>query len=39
MPGDGDPVLGELQQVPVCYLAFSHSGATLALIVGGTAGR
>ena len=34
IPGDGDPVLGELQQVPGCYVAFSHSGATLALIVG-----
>ncbi|MHA6310071.1 NAD(P)/FAD-dependent oxidoreductase [Pantoea sp. S-LA4] len=34
IPGDGDPVLGELQKVPGCYVAFSHSGATLALIVG-----
>lgn len=34
IPGDGEPVLGELAQVPGCFVAFSHSGATLALIVG-----
>lgn len=34
IPGDGEPVLGELQQVPGCFVAFTHSGATLALIVG-----
>jgi glycine/D-amino acid oxidase-like deaminating enzyme len=34
IPGDGDPVLGQLQKVPGCYVAFTHSGATLALIVG-----
>ena len=34
IPGDGNPVLGELQKVPGCYVAFTHSGATLALIVG-----
>jgi glycine/D-amino acid oxidase-like deaminating enzyme len=34
VPGDGEPVLGELQSVPGCYVAFTHSGATLALIVG-----
>jgi len=27
-------VLGQLQKVPGCYVAFTHSGATLALIVG-----
>lgn len=34
IPGDGNPVLGELAGVPGCYVAFTHSGATLALIVG-----
>ncbi|KAB8312548.1 FAD-binding oxidoreductase [Erwinia endophytica] len=34
IPGDGDPVLGELAKVPGCFVAFTHSGATLALIVG-----
>lgn len=34
IPGDGNPVLGELEQVPGCFVAFTHSGATLALIVG-----
>ncbi|QEW30727.1 FAD-binding oxidoreductase [Erwinia billingiae] len=34
IPGDGDPVLGELEKVPGCYVAFTHSGATLGLIVG-----
>lgn len=34
IPGDGDPVLGELEKVPGCFVAFTHSGATLALIVG-----
>ncbi|AVJ18385.1 FAD-binding oxidoreductase [Serratia sp. JUb9] len=34
IPGDGEPVLGELQKVPGCFVAFTHSGATLALIVG-----
>ena len=34
IPGDGEPVLGELGQVPGCYVAFTHSGATLGLIVG-----
>ncbi len=34
IPGDGEPVLGELQGVPGCFVAFSHSGATLGLIVG-----
>ncbi|UCI29295.1 NAD(P)/FAD-dependent oxidoreductase [Mesorhizobium sp. B4-1-4] len=34
IPGDGEPVLGELETVPGLHLAFSHSGATLGLIVG-----
>lgn len=34
IPGDGEPVLGELESVPGCFVAFTHSGATLALIVG-----
>lgn len=34
MPGDGEPVFGELDAVPGCYAVFTHSGATLALIGG-----
>ncbi|EHK77593.1 FAD dependent oxidoreductase [Sinorhizobium meliloti CCNWSX0020] len=34
IPGDGEPVLGALKAIPGYYLAFSHSGATLGLIVG-----
>lgn len=34
IPGDGEPVIGALKAVPSCYVAFSHSGATLGLIVG-----
>ncbi len=34
IPGDGDPVLGELEALPGCVVAFTHSGATLGLIVG-----
>jgi glycine/D-amino acid oxidase-like deaminating enzyme len=34
IPGDGEPVLGELDQVPGLFVAFTHSGATLALIAG-----
>ena len=34
VPADGDPVLGELAQVPGCHVVFTHSGATLALVVG-----
>ncbi|MDQ0733843.1 NAD(P)/FAD-dependent oxidoreductase [Arthrobacter agilis] len=34
IPGDGEPVLGELEPVPGCFVAFTHSGATLGLIVG-----
>ncbi|TPN23639.1 FAD-binding oxidoreductase [Mesorhizobium sp. B2-3-3] len=34
IPSDGEPVLGELDTVPGLHVAFSHSGATLGLIVG-----
>jgi len=34
IPGDGEPVLGETGQVPGCFVAFTHSGATLGLIAG-----
>jgi glycine/D-amino acid oxidase-like deaminating enzyme len=34
IPGDGEPVLGELQAIPGYFVAFSHSGATLGLIAG-----
>ena len=34
IPGGGEPVIGALKAVPGAYVAFSHSGATLGLIVG-----
>ncbi len=34
IPADGDPVLGRVDMIPGLWLAFTHSGATLALIVG-----
>jgi glycine/D-amino acid oxidase-like deaminating enzyme len=34
IPADGDPVFGELQNIPGYFVAFSHSGATLGLIAG-----
>lgn len=34
VPADGFPVLGELEELPGCYVAFTHSGATLSLIIG-----
>jgi glycine/D-amino acid oxidase-like deaminating enzyme len=34
IPGDGEPVLGPLEEVEGCYVAFTHSGATLGLIAG-----
>lgn len=34
IPGGGEPVLGAVEQVDGLYAAFSHSGATLGLIVG-----
>ncbi|WVT76536.1 FAD-binding oxidoreductase (plasmid) [Sinorhizobium chiapasense] len=34
IPGDGEPVVGALKAVPGAYVVFSHSGATLGLILG-----
>jgi glycine/D-amino acid oxidase-like deaminating enzyme len=34
IPADGEPVFGELEKVPGCFVAFTHSGATLGLIAG-----
>lgn len=34
IPGDGEPVFGQLKKVPGCFVAFTHSGATLGLIAG-----
>ncbi|MFI5683122.1 FAD-dependent oxidoreductase [Streptomyces sp. NPDC051636] len=34
IPGDREPVFGELDEVPGLFVAFTHSGATLALIAG-----
>ncbi|MER9227163.1 FAD-binding oxidoreductase [Mesorhizobium sp. M0664] len=34
IPGDGEPVLGCVETVAGLHVAFSHSGATLGLIVG-----
>ncbi|MCC3302209.1 NAD(P)/FAD-dependent oxidoreductase [Arthrobacter sp. zg-Y895] len=34
VPGDGEPVLGELAALSGCWTAFTHSGATLGLIAG-----
>jgi glycine/D-amino acid oxidase-like deaminating enzyme len=34
IPADGEPVLGRIDDVPGLYVAFTHSGATLALLVG-----
>jgi glycine/D-amino acid oxidase-like deaminating enzyme len=34
IPGDGEPVFGELPGLAGYYVAFSHSGATLGLIAG-----
>ncbi|MEO8906638.1 MAG: FAD-binding oxidoreductase [Microbacteriaceae bacterium] len=34
IPGDGEPVLGALDSVEGCYVAFTHSGATIGLIAG-----
>lgn len=34
IPGDGEPVIGALKAILGYYVAFSHSGATLGLIVG-----
>ncbi|MET0725531.1 MAG: FAD-binding oxidoreductase [Leifsonia sp.] len=34
IPGDGEPVLGPIDEIPGLFAAFSHSGATLGLVVG-----
>ncbi|SDA66673.1 NAD(P)/FAD-dependent oxidoreductase [Mesorhizobium qingshengii] len=34
IPGDGEPVFGQLKDIEGYYVAFSHSGATLGLIAG-----
>jgi glycine/D-amino acid oxidase-like deaminating enzyme len=34
IPGDGEPVLGRIDDVAGLYVAFTHSGATLGLIAG-----
>lgn len=34
IPGDGEPVFGQLDDIAGYYIAFSHSGATLGLIAG-----
>ncbi|WP_331461749.1 MULTISPECIES: NAD(P)/FAD-dependent oxidoreductase [unclassified Arthrobacter] len=34
VPGDGLPALGPVPGVPGCFVAFTHSGATLGLIAG-----
>lgn len=34
IPGDGEPVIGAIKAIPGYYVAFSHSGATLGVIVG-----
>jgi glycine/D-amino acid oxidase-like deaminating enzyme len=34
IPGDGEPVVGALPGIPGYHVAFTHSGATLGLILG-----
>lgn len=34
IPGDGEPVFGRIAEIDGLFLAFTHSGATLALIAG-----
>ena len=34
IPGDGEPVLGRIDDIAGLYVAFTHSGATLGLIAG-----
>ncbi|MBI0292926.1 FAD-binding oxidoreductase [Streptomyces sp. PRKS01-29] len=34
IPADGEPVLGPLEEIAGCHVAFTHSGATLGLIAG-----
>ncbi len=35
IPGDGEPVFGELESVPGCFVAFTHSGADCERTTGG----
>jgi glycine/D-amino acid oxidase-like deaminating enzyme len=39
IPGDGEPVLGAVEEVPGLHMLFTHSGATLGLIAGETVAR
>ncbi|WP_258065150.1 hypothetical protein [Rathayibacter sp. AY2B3] len=34
IPGDGEPVLGAVEEIPGLHALFTHSGATLGLIAG-----
>jgi glycine/D-amino acid oxidase-like deaminating enzyme len=34
VPGDGRPVVGAVPSAPGCFVAFTHSGATLGLVLG-----
>jgi glycine/D-amino acid oxidase-like deaminating enzyme len=34
IPGDGEPVVGELPGISGYHVAFTHSGATVGLILG-----
>lgn len=34
IPGDGEPVIGGIDAIPGLYVGFSHSGATLGLLIG-----
>jgi glycine/D-amino acid oxidase-like deaminating enzyme len=34
IPGDGEPVAGPVSSIPGLYTLFTHSGATLGLILG-----
>lgn len=34
IPGDGEPVAGQVEEIPGLHVLFTHSGATLGLILG-----
>jgi glycine/D-amino acid oxidase-like deaminating enzyme len=34
IPGDGEPVAGPVDEIPGLHVLFTHSGATLGLILG-----
>ncbi len=34
VPADGEPVYGQIEEIPGLYVAFSHSGATQGLLTG-----